>query len=72
MIEKISFGAKSEIEARGGSLWLLREETPKDPFEQISAIDIVALFPNSVTSADARNRRLKERLMDASDHVRKN
>jgi hypothetical protein len=68
--EKIPPGA--EIEARKAFLWLLREETTKDLSEQISAIDIVALFPNGSMSVDARHRLLKERLMDGSDQVRKN
>ena len=67
--ENISPGAESE--AKKAFLWLLREETTKDLSELISAIDIVALFPNGTMSVDARHRRLKERLMDSSDQVRK-
>src|ERR1700722_5092912 len=70
--EEIPLRAESEKEARRGFLWLLREKTTKGPFGQVSAIDIIALFPNGIMSVDARHRRLKECLMDGSDHVRKN
>jgi hypothetical protein len=69
--DNIPPGAGTEKEARKGFLWLLEEETTKDPFEQISAIDIVALFPASTMSNKARYRPLKERLIDGSDQVRK-
>jgi hypothetical protein len=71
VIDKIPPGAGMEKEARKGFLWLLEEETTKDPFDQISAIDIVALFPAGTMSDEARYRLLKERLMDGSDQVRK-
>ncbi|KAF1948543.1 patatin-like phospholipase-like protein [Byssothecium circinans] len=70
--EKVPPGAESEKEARKALLWLLREETTKDLSEQISAIDVIALFPNGTISVDARHRLLKERLMSGSDQVRKN
>ena len=70
--DEIPPGAKSEKEARETFLWLLREKTTKDPFERISVIDIVALFPANTISIEARHRPLKERLMDGSDQVRKN
>jgi len=69
--DKIPPGAETEKEARKSFLWLLEQETTKDPFEQISAIDIVALFPAGTMSDEARHRPLKERLMDGSDQVRK-
>ena len=49
----------------------MREETTKDLSELISAIDIVAIFPNGIMSINARHRRLKEHLMNSSDQVRK-
>lgn len=70
--DKVSPGLESEKEARAAFLWMLSEETTVDLFEQISAIDVVALFPKDTMSMDARYRRIKERLMDASDQVRKN
>ena len=70
--EKLPPGAESEKEARTALLWLLREETTKDLSERVSAIDIIALFPNGTISVEARHRLLKERLMDGSDLVRKN
>lgn len=70
--EKILPGAESEKEARTALLWLLREETTKDLSERVSAIDVIALFPNGTISVEARHRLLKERLMDGSDLVRKN
>lgn len=70
--EKMPPGAQREKEARKAFLWLLREETTKDPFERISDIDIIAIFPNGKMSGEARHRRLKECLLNASDQVRKN
>ncbi|KAI9855646.1 MAG: hypothetical protein M1813_009692 [Trichoglossum hirsutum] len=70
--EKIPPGAKSEEEARKAFLWLLRKETTIDLFKQISAINIVALFPDGKISTEARYRCLKERLMKGSNQVRKN
>jgi hypothetical protein len=70
--EKMPPGAEREKEARKAFLWLLREETTIDLFERISAIDIVALFPNDKMSVEARHRRLKECLLNTSDQVRKN
>jgi hypothetical protein len=69
--EKIPPGAENEKEARKAFLWLLSEETTRDLFEQISAIDIIALFPAGSLSVDARHRLLKERIMSGSDQVRK-
>ena len=65
--DKILPGAEMEKEARKSFLWLLEEETIKDLFEQISAIDIVAFFPAGTMSDEARHRPLKERLIDGSD-----
>ena len=70
--EKIPPGAETEKEARKAFLWLLSEETKRDLFDQISAIDIIALFPAGLISVDARHRLLKERIMSGSDQVRKN
>jgi hypothetical protein len=64
-------GVEAEDEAKRAFLWMLREETTKDPDQYISAIDVVALFPNGAVSAEARYRRVKERLMERSDQVRK-
>lgn len=69
--DKITPRAEIEEEARKAFLWMLREETTKDLSKQISAIDIVALFPNGTMSIDARYRRVKERLMERSDQIRK-
>jgi len=49
----------------------LGEETIKDLSKLILVINIVALFPNSIISINARYRRLKERLIDNLDQVRK-
>lgn len=62
----------AEREARKGFLQLLEEETTKDISEKFSAIDIVALFPRSQMSAEARYRRLKESILNGSDQVRRN
>jgi hypothetical protein len=51
---------------------MLSEETTKDPFNQVLAIDIVTLFPTSTMSVKARHRLLKERLIDVLDQVRSN
>jgi len=67
--KEISVVAKSEKEARRDFLWMMREETTKDFFEQILAIDIIALSPNRTMSVNACHRRLKERLIDRSDHA---
>jgi hypothetical protein len=60
----------SEIEARKAFLWILEEESAKDPFSQISSIEVVPLFPVSAVSDEARYRPLKERLIKASSRVR--
>lgn len=62
--DKITPRAEIEEEARNAFLWMLREETTKDLSKQISAIDIVALFPTGTMSVDSRYRRVKERLME--------
>lgn len=69
--DKIGPGAVHESEARKALLWLLREETEKDPFEQVSAIEIVALLPSQSASCAVRHRYLKERIAAAVDRVRK-
>ena len=57
-------------DVRKAFLWILSEETTKDPFEQFADINVVSLFPAGTMSAKARHRHLKERLMSASDQVR--
>lgn len=42
MTENFPSGLETEKEARKAFLWLLREETIRDLFEQISAIDVNA------------------------------
>ncbi|KAL6406235.1 putative patatin-like phospholipase [Ilyonectria robusta] len=69
--EQIPIGKESEREARKAFLWTLEEETRRDPWQQISSIDVIALFPTSSISVAARHRLLKERLMNSSDQVRK-
>jgi hypothetical protein len=64
--------SQAEEEARKAFLCMLGEETARDPYQQVSAINVVALFPNSGLSADARYRHVKERFMRQSDQVRKN
>lgn len=51
-----------EAEARKAFLWMLAEETPEDPFQQLSTIDIVAIRSKGATSAKVRFRRVKEHL----------
>ena len=68
--DKIPFGTASEYEARTAFLWMLSEETTKDPLEQFSDINVVALFAADTMSVEARHRHLKERLMGAVDHTR--
>ncbi|KAF8856244.1 FabD/lysophospholipase-like protein [Acephala macrosclerotiorum] len=70
--EKMPPGAEREEEARKAFLWLLREETARDLFEQISNIHVVALLPDHKVSSEARYRRLKECLLYRSDDVRRN
>ncbi|KKY22693.1 putative patatin-like phospholipase [Phaeomoniella chlamydospora] len=69
--DKVLIRPGSETEARKAFLWILREETVKDPLEQFSAIDVVALSPVGKISADARHRILKDRLMYGSAQMRK-
>ena len=61
----------AEEQARRALLCMLEEETAVDPFQQLAAIDVVAVFPKGAMSPEARWRRLRERLMDRSDRVRK-
>ena len=68
--EKIPAGVENEKEATKAFLWLLSEETKRDPFKQVSAIDVIALFPAGALSVHARHRLLKERVMAGSDLVR--
>ena len=63
--KKIPLGVESE--AKEAFLWLLGEEIIKNLSKLISAINIVALFPNSIMFVNARYRRLKERLIDNLD-----
>ena len=67
MTEKIPPGVESEKEAIKAFLRLLGEETIRDLFSQILAINMIALFLSGSISIDARHRPLKERLMDGSD-----
>jgi hypothetical protein len=67
--EKIPLGGENE--AKRAFLWCVEEQTKKDIFEVVSAIDIIALLPRGSVSIDVRYRLLRERLMKASDHVRK-
>ncbi|KAI9765987.1 MAG: hypothetical protein M1840_006994 [Geoglossum simile] len=59
-----------ENEAREKFLRMVKEETTKDLSNQFSAIDVLSLFTDGRVSAQARHRRLKECLMNASDQVR--
>jgi hypothetical protein len=70
--EEMSPGAEREKEARKAFLSLLREETTRNPFEQISDIHVVALLPDCRVSPEAQYRRLKECLLNRSDEVRRN
>ena len=63
--------AGAEDQARRALLCMLEEETTVDPYQQLAAIDVVAVFPKGAMSAEARWRRLRERLMERSDQVRK-
>jgi hypothetical protein len=69
--DKIPPGAESEREARKSLLLLVREATAADALGRLSSVDVVALFPAGAMSAEARHRVLRERLMQASDRVRK-
>jgi hypothetical protein len=62
----------AEEQAKKAFLWLLEEETSKDPYTQFSTIDIVALFPKDTISADARYMRVKDRLIERAYLTRKN
>lgn len=68
---KLSPGAEAEERAKRAFLWMLEEETAVSPYQQLSAIDVVAVLPKRAVSAAARCRRIKERLMEKSDHVRR-
>lgn len=68
--DKIPVGTASEKEAKKAFLWILSEETTKNPLEQFADIDVVALHPAGTISSQARYRSLKERLMNASDQIR--
>jgi hypothetical protein len=67
---KLSPGAEAEERAKRAFLCMLEEETAVSPFEQLSAIDVVAVLPKRAVSAVSRCRRVKDRLMEKSDHVR--
>jgi hypothetical protein len=47
--EKIPSGVENEKEATKAFLWLLSEESKRDLFEQVSSIEIIALFPSRRT-----------------------
>ena len=67
----VSPKAAAEEHARRTLLSMLEEETTVDPFQQLAAIDVVAVVPKGAMSAKARWRRLRERLMERSDRVRR-
>jgi hypothetical protein len=67
---KLSPGTEAEERAKRAFLCMLEEETAVSPFEQLSAIDVVAVLPKRAVSAVSRCRRVKDRLMEKSDHVR--
>jgi hypothetical protein len=64
--------AGAEGEAKKAFLWVLPEETSEDPFQQISAIDVVAPQPRGATSAKVRFWRVKEHLRRRARQVQKN
>jgi hypothetical protein len=68
---KLSSGAQAEEQAKRDFLSMLEEETAVSPYQQLSAISIVAVLPRSAVSAVARCRIIKERLMEESDYVRR-
>jgi hypothetical protein len=70
--EEMSPGAEREKEARKAFLRLLREETTRDPFEQILDIYVVALLLDYRVSPEAQYRWLKECLLNRSDEVQRN
>ncbi|KAK1754174.1 patatin-like phospholipase-like protein [Echria macrotheca] len=70
--EKIPGGVESEKKALNSFLMLLKREIKsEDLLDQISSVDVVVLFPSSSISVDTRYRRLKERLMEGSDLIRR-
>jgi hypothetical protein len=64
--------AAVEAEARKAFLHMLAEESSNDPFQQLSAIDVLAVRSKRKSSAKARFRRLKEHLKQRSQLVQKN
>ena len=60
-----------EAEARTAFLSMLSEETVKDSFSLILVINVISLFLSSTISIQARYRRLKERLIERLDKVRR-
>jgi hypothetical protein len=67
---KLPARAEAEAEAEEAFLRMLREETSRDPYQRLSAIEVVALLPSRAISAAARYRRVKERIMGRSDQIR--
>ncbi|PSN58648.1 hypothetical protein BS50DRAFT_510039, partial [Corynespora cassiicola Philippines] len=63
---------EDEDKVRRAFLCMLPEEMTRRLLARVSAIDIIPLFPDGTMSTDARYRRLKERLMERSDQVRRN
>jgi hypothetical protein len=51
-------------------LQLLYEETTQNVYAQFAKVQILILLPDGDLSTESRHRRLKERLMSASDQVR--
>ena len=58
-----------ESEAKRAFLQLLREEITKNLSKLISVINIVAIFPNTIISINARYKYLKEYFINNSDQV---
>ena len=67
---KLSPAPEAEKQAKRAFLWMLEEETAANPYQQLSAIDIVAVLPKHAVSAAARYRRIKDCLMEKSDQAR--
>tara|TARA_R110002003_G_scaffold3241_3_gene24945 strand:+ start:4423 stop:5331 length:909 start_codon:yes stop_codon:yes gene_type:complete len=67
---KLSPEPQAEERAKRAFLWMLEEETAVSPYQQLSAIDVVAILPKRAVSAAARCRVIKDRLMEKSDYVR--
>lgn len=60
-----------EKNAKTTFLWFLEQETDKDVSSFLSSIEVVAIAPEGTVSPLSRYRRLKERLLDGCDQVRR-